>query len=61
MIARVCGEQEQVSEAIAKRDINGIINAFANDPLVTCSRKDAETLFFEMCNNTRKYLAMYDI
>lgn len=61
MIARVCGEQEQVSEAIAKRDINGIINAFANDPLVTCSRKDAETLFFEMCNNTRKYLTTYDI
>ena len=61
LIARACGEQEQVSEGIAKRDITVILNAFVNDPLVTCSLKDAEKLFFEMCRNTKKYLTTYDI
>lgn len=61
LIARTCGEQEQVSEGISKRDVTVILNAFVNDPLVTCSLKDAEKLFFEMCRNTKKYLTTYDI
>ncbi len=61
LIARVCGEQELVSEGIAKRNLNKIFAAFANDPLVTCSLADAQKLFKEMCRNTEKYLSMYDL
>ncbi len=61
LIARVCGEQELVSEGIAERDIEKIFNAFANDPLVTCGMEDARKLFNEMCENTKKYLTMYDL
>lgn len=61
MIARVCGEQELISEGIAARDTNRIFAAFVNDPLVTCSLSDARRLFREMCENTREYLSMYDL
>lgn len=60
MISRVCYEQEIVSEAIAERDVEKIFAAFANDPLVTCSLCDARKLFDEMCENTKKYLTMYN-
>ena len=59
LIARICGEQEMVSEAIAERNTEKIFTAFLNDPLVTCSIKDARKLFDEMCKNTAKYLGMY--
>lgn len=61
LISRVCGEQELVSEGIAERDVEKIFNAFANDPLVTCSMEDARKLFDEMCENTKKYLSMYNL
>lgn len=61
MIARVAAIQEQVSEGIAKRDVEMIFAAFVNDPLVTCSYDDARALFKEMCENTKKYLDMYDL
>lgn len=61
LVARVCAEQEQVSEAIANRDLEGIFNAFANDPLVTCTREEAKELFKEMVMNTKEYLGMYDL
>ena len=61
LISRICTEQEQVSAAIAKRDISTIFNAFAADPLVTCSYEDAKVLFKEMVLNTRKYLTSYDL
>ncbi len=61
LVSRVCGEQELVSEAIAERDVEKIFNVFANDPLVTCSMEDARKLFDEMCENTKKYLGMYDL
>lgn len=61
MIARICGEQELVSEGIAARDMGKIFAAFANDPLVTCSLCDARRLFREMCENTKEYLSMYDL
>lgn len=61
LISRVCAEQEVVSEGIAERDLGKIFNAFANDPLVTCSVEDAKKLFKEMCENTKEYLGMYDL
>lgn len=61
LISRICGEQQQLDEAIAKRDIEMIFNVFANDPLVTCSLEDARALFKEMVLNTKKYLADYDL
>ncbi len=61
LISRICGEQEEVSDAIAKRDVKRIFAVFANDPLVTCSLNDAKALFCEMAENTRKYLTMYDL
>lgn len=61
LINRICAEQEVISDGIAKRDINKIFGAFANDPLVTCSLGDAKKLFKEMCENTKKYLTMYNL
>ncbi len=61
LIARVCAEQELVSDAIANRDLEKIFMAFANDPLVTCSMADARELFDEMCENTKEYLGMYNL
>ncbi len=61
LIARVCGEQEEVNDAIAKRDVKRIFSAFANDPLVTCSYDDAKKLFREMTENTKEYLTSYDL
>lgn len=60
LVARICAEQEVVSEGISERDLNKLFNAFANDPLVTCSVEDAKKLFKEMCENTKEYLGMYD-
>lgn len=61
LVSRICGEQEEVSEAIAKRDVERIFNAFVNDPLVTCTYNEAKELFKEMVENTKEYLTMYDI
>ena len=60
MVSRVCAEQELVSEGIAERDLDKIFTAFANDPLVTCGLEDARKLFDAMCENTKKYLTMYE-
>ncbi len=60
LVARVCAEQEEVSDAIARRDMKAIKNAFINDPLVTCTQEEAKELFREMCENTKEYLTMYD-
>ena len=61
LITRICLQQELVSEAIAARDVEKIFCAFVNDPLVTCGMEDARKLFDEMCQNTKKYLTMYNI
>ncbi len=61
LVSRISGEQEIVNDAIARRDVKAIFNAFVNDPLVTCSFDDAKKLFKEMCENTKKYLTMYDL
>lgn len=60
LVSRICGEQEMLDEAIAKRDIKSIMRIFANDPLVTCSLDDAKKLFKEMCENTKEYLGSYN-
>ena len=61
LVSRVCAEQETVSDAIAKRDVDKIFVAFANDPLVTCGVEDARQLFDKMCKNTKKYLNDYEV
>lgn len=61
LISRIVGEQEMVSDAIAKRDLDKIFAAFVNDPLVSCGMDDAKKLFDEMVENTKAYLTDYDI
>lgn len=61
LVSRICTQQENISAAIAKRDLNALFTAFVNDPLVTCSMKDAEKLFWEMIENTKEYLKSYNI
>ena len=61
LVARICGEQEMLFDAIGRRDLGQIFMAFANDPLVICGMEDAKKLFDEMCRNTEKYLTMYDL
>ena len=61
LIARICGEQQMLDEAIAKRDIEMIFNVFVNDPLVTCSLHEARELFSQMVLNTKDYLSDYDL
>jgi len=61
LVSKICSEQEAVSKAIANRDIEAIFNAFASDPLVTCSIGDARKMFDEMVENTKKYLTDYSL
>ncbi len=59
LISRVCGQQEELSAAIADRDVNRIFSVFVNDPLVTCDLAEAKRLFVEMTENTSAYLTSY--
>ena len=61
LVSKICSEQEAVSDAIAKRDIEAIFNAFASDPLVTCGIDDARKMFNEMVENTKAYLTDYNL
>ena len=61
LVSRICTEQEQVSAAIANRDIEGIFHAFTADPLVTCNITQARELFEKMVRNTKAYLEDYDL
>ena len=61
LVSRICAEQEAVFDAIARRDIDAIFEAFASDPLVTCDIKSARKMFNEMVENTKKYLKDYNI
>ena len=61
LVSRICAEQEMVTKAVANRDVEMIFNAFACDPLVTCTYEDARALFKEMVMNTAKYLTSYDL
>ena len=59
LVSKICAEQEAVSDAIAKRDVEAIFSAFASDPLVTCGIDDARKMFNEMVENTKEYLGEY--
>lgn len=61
LVQRICLEQEQISEAVAQRDVAKVFDVFLKDPLVTCSYQEARELFGEMLQKTRKYLTMYDL
>ena len=61
MVARICGEQEALSQAMAERNVEKIFVAFANDPLVTCGMEKAREMFNEMCENTKEYLTSYNL
>lgn len=61
LVSKICSEQEAVSKAIANRDVEAIFEAFASDPLVTCSLSDARLMFNEMVENTKKYLTDYNL
>ena len=61
LVGRVCAEQEALNKALGNRDVNGIFQQFAGDPLVTCGYEDAKKLFQEMCENTKEYLTSYDL
>ena len=60
LVSKICLEQEKVAEGIAERNVEKIFEAFAEDPLVTCSKVEARRLFDEMCDNTKEYLSMYE-
>jgi alpha-galactosidase len=61
LVSRICTQQENISTAIAERDLDKLFTIFANDPLVTCSITDAKKLFDEMVENTKEYLTSYNI
>ena len=61
LVSRICLGQENISEAIAERNLDKLFCVFVNDPLVTCSMEDAKKLFNEMIENTKKYLTSYNI
>ena len=61
LVSRICIGQENISKAIAERDLDKLFASFANDPLVTCSIDDAKKLFDEMIENTKEYLTSYNI
>ena len=60
-ITRIVAEQEQVVEAGMERNLEKAYLAFCNDPLVTISQPEARALFDEMVENTKEYLAEYNI
>lgn len=59
LVSHICAEQEELSKAIEKRDVEKIFTVFLNDPLVTCGIGDARCLFDEMCEKTKEYLKDY--
>jgi len=61
LIGRICSEQEALNDALANRDLSAIFGCFLADPLVTCSREEAQVLFREMVINTASYLDSYDL
>lgn len=61
LVSRICAEQEAVFDGIKRRDIEAIFEAFASDPLVTCSLSDARKMFNEMVENTKEYLKDYNL
>ena len=61
LVARVSNNQETVIEGIFTKDKELILDAFCNDPLVTCSLEEARTLYQEMVENTKAYLEGWEL
>lgn len=59
LVSRVCFEQMALLEAINHRNLEEIFTVFCEDPLVTCSMREARELFEKMVANTAEYLGMY--
>ncbi|HZG13939.1 MAG TPA: alpha-glucosidase/alpha-galactosidase [Candidatus Bathyarchaeia archaeon] len=53
--------QETVFQAVMRKDKEKLFQAFLRDPLVTISRKEAESLFAQMLGNNRSYLPGWNI
>ena len=61
LVARVSNNQETVIEGIFTKDKELILDAFCNDPLVTCSLEEARALYQEMVENTKAYLEGWEL
>lgn len=61
MVVRHITNQEMTVEAGLTKDRKKALLAFASDPLVTLSLKDAECLFDEMLKNTADYLPGWEL
>jgi len=61
LVLRHVYNQEAILEAGLTCNKDLAFAAFANDPLVTCTLDNAESLFNEMLFNTKEYLAGWDI
>lgn len=59
LVSKICGVQELVSEAAAKRDLDMIFDAFMMQ--VDLPISDAKNLFDAMIENTKKYLKEYGV
>lgn len=61
IVAKHAVNQQLLIEAGVKKDTELAFNVFLNDNLMTLDIKDAEKLFGEMMNNTKRYLEGWDI
>ena len=59
LVAKVCGEQQQITQAGLTRNLDLAFAAFSNDSLVSLPLDDAKELFDEMIENTKEYLKDY--
>ena len=48
LVSRISNKQEAVIEGIFTKDKELVLDAFCNDPLVTCSLEDARKLYQEI-------------
>lgn len=61
MVSRHIKNHRTILKAALTKNKELAFTAFINDPLVTCSYKDAKVLFDEMLRNTKKYLPGWEI
>lgn len=61
MVSRHVKNHKTILKAALTKNKDLAFTAFINDPLVTCSYKDAKVLFDEMLRNTKKYLPGWEI
>ena len=59
LVARICGEQQQITQAGLTRNLDLAFQTFTNDPLVGLPFEKAKELFDEMIENTKEYLKGY--